>query len=295
MSLKLQHTLDESIVALVDDRPLFRYVYRSTVDQWETPKPFFHPLRTLAGNTVTIHRPHDHLWHHGLAMTLTVVNDQNFWGGNTYVHEKGYVALENTGRQTPAALPTISVGDQPSWSQPIDWITFGGERWLAEQRTITLSVNEREGWYRLDFAMAIENVAGQPLTLGSPTTEGRPNAGYMGLMWRGPRDFTGGRLMMADGRDGKDDLMGERSPWLAFIGNHDEVTASSTLIFIDDASTPGYPIQWFCRSTPAMAAFAFCFDEERSLAPGDSLSLRHSVVVADGGWSRDQVEGLVGT
>jgi len=295
MSVTLLHTIDESITAQVDGRELFRYVYRSAVDQWETPKPFFHPLRTLAGNTVTIHRPHDHLWHHGLAMTLTVVNDQNFWGGNTFVKDQGYLALENTGAQRPAVLPYITVGDTPSWTQAIDWITFGGERWLSEERIIRLSVNEAEGWYRLDFAMTITNVSGQPLTLGSPTTEGRDNAGYMGLMWRGPRDFTGGRLLMSDGREGVDKLMGERSPWVAFVGQHDEVTATSTLIFIDDPSTPGYPIKWFCRSTPAMAAFAFCFDEERTLAPGAGLKLNHSVVVADGGWSRERIEGLVGS
>lgn len=293
MSVTLQHTVDHSLTALVDGRELFRYVYRSPVDQWETPKPFFHPLRTLAGNTVTIHRPHDHLWHHGLAMTLTVVNDQNFWGGNTFVKGQGYVALENTGRQTPAGLPDITPGDAPSWTQPLDWITYGGERWLAESRTIGLTVRAEAGWYRLDFAMTLTNVSGRSLTLGSPTTEGRDNAGYMGLMWRGPRDFTGGKLLMSDGREGVDTLMGERSPWLAFVGQHDEVTASSTLIFIDDASTPGHPIQWFCRSNPAMAAFAFCFDEERVMQPGDELQLRHAVVVANDGWSRERIEGLV--
>ncbi len=293
MGLQLRHTVDESLTALVDGQELFRYVYRSSVAQWETPKPFFHPLRTLAGRTVTIHRPHDHLWHHGLAMTLTVVNDQNFWGGNTYLRDQGYVALPNTGRQTPAGLPEICPGEAPSWTQPLDWITFDGQRWLAEQRTIALRVEADEGWYRLDFDIALSNVSGRPLTLGSPTTEGRDNAGYMGLMWRGPRDFTGGRLMMADGRAGKDDLMGERSPWLAFIGHHDEVTATSTLIFIDDASTPGHPIKWFCRSTPAMVAFAFCFDQELALAPGEGLRLRHAVVVADGDWTRERIEGLV--
>jgi hypothetical protein len=88
--------------------------------------------------------------------------------------------------------------------------------------------------------------------------------------------------------------MGQRSPWLAFVGHHDEVTAASTLVFIDDASTPRHPIQWFCRSNPAMAAFAFCFSQELELPAGEGLSLRHAVVVADGELSRERVEGLVG-
>ena len=63
------------------DTVLFRYVTAPTEPLMESPKAHFHPLRSLAGDIVTIHRPWDHAWHHGLSMTASQLSGQNFWGG----------------------------------------------------------------------------------------------------------------------------------------------------------------------------------------------------------------------
>jgi hypothetical protein len=39
---------------------LARYVVQSHAAAFEAPKPYLHPLRSLAGDTVTNYRPHDH-------------------------------------------------------------------------------------------------------------------------------------------------------------------------------------------------------------------------------------------
>src|SRR5690349_22298379 len=87
VTTQLVHNSREGVVELLHDgKQLFRYVYDvSGVDLYESPKPYFHPVRTLAGNEVTIFRPHDHVWHKGIQMTLTDVGGANFWGGPTYV------------------------------------------------------------------------------------------------------------------------------------------------------------------------------------------------------------------
>ncbi len=41
-------------------------MYRPEAD-WEAPKPYLHPVRTLSGGLVTDYRPNDHRWHKGLA------------------------------------------------------------------------------------------------------------------------------------------------------------------------------------------------------------------------------------
>jgi hypothetical protein len=69
----------------VGDVELFRYVCRPVTAPFEGPKPYLHPVRTLAGDVVTAYRPHDHRWHKGIQMTATDVSGQNFWGGVTYV------------------------------------------------------------------------------------------------------------------------------------------------------------------------------------------------------------------
>jgi hypothetical protein len=85
----------------VGETEILRYHYRPELAASECPSPYFHPLRTLSGAAVTAHRPHDHRWHKGLAMTASHLSGQNFWGGGTYVHGApgwGYVDLPNVGR-----------------------------------------------------------------------------------------------------------------------------------------------------------------------------------------------------
>lgn len=81
-----------SVIASESGVELLRYVYRAE-DAWEAPKPYIHPLRTLSGQVVTGYRPNDHRWHKGLQMTASHLSGANLWGGNSYVHGKGYRAL----------------------------------------------------------------------------------------------------------------------------------------------------------------------------------------------------------
>ena len=97
MKLNLVHTFGQSVECRTDAGSLFRYVYEPEMDQRESPMTYFHPICTLAGNEVTIFRPHDHRWHKGLVMTASHLSGQNFWGGPSYVRDKGYVQLENNG------------------------------------------------------------------------------------------------------------------------------------------------------------------------------------------------------
>lgn len=132
----------------------------------------------------------------------------------------------------------------------------------------------------------------QPLTWGSPTTEGHENAGYGGLFWRGPRDFIGGQILMSDGREGEG-LMGQKSPWLAYIGQHDETDDFSTLIFVDDADNPRHPTPWFVRNTTPMVCPYFAFNDEFKQEANETLSLNYRIIIADGKWKRERIESLI--
>src|SRR5262245_31436572 len=195
------------VSATHDGVELFRYVHQPPEPAVESPRPYFHPVRTLAGDEVSIYRPHDHVWHKGIAWSLPHVGPQNFWGGPTFVRDKGYVQLDNNGSMVSRSL---SVSD--SITQELDWLTSDGSLWFRENRAITVSIVD-SAW-TLAFTTAMKNVSGKEIRIGSPTTEGRPNAGYGGLMWRGPRSFTDGSVLTPSGTGG-DDLMGTRAPWLA--------------------------------------------------------------------------------
>jgi hypothetical protein len=274
---------DGSIAATWRGTELVRYVYRPRDAGLESPRPYFHPIRTLRGEVVSLYRPHDHVWHKGLAWSLSDVGGMNFWGGPSYRAAEGYVQLGNNGRMRHDAFEAVDVtGPALSIGERLTWITEDGESWLRERRQIVVSVFPGEEAWRLSFTTAMENVSGRPIVIGSPATNGRANAGYSGLFWRGPRSFSAGSVLTPDRRGG-DDLMGCRAPWLAYAGRHDGHGGASTLLFADNPANFCFPCQWFVRSDVyACVCPAPFFSAEYELAHGCTLRLSFDVLVADG-------------
>lgn len=292
MTLKLTHIYNDSLQVSYRGQTLFHYVYMPDTPQLESPKPYFHPMHTLSGNLVTNFRPHDHVWHKGLCMTMAVLNDQNFWGGNTYVHGQGYVQLDNNGGMFHREWEQVHVApDAIELTESLDWITQAGARWIDETRRIAVrNVDPDAGAWTLDFGCRLTNVHSEELVFGSPTTEGRPMAGYGGLFWRGPRSFRDGEARAAGELSG-DEIMGKRAPWLAYSGLHDGSGDRSTLLFLDHPANLRYPTQWFMRRDPfACASFAFTFDTTYALPPGETIDQRYRIVISDGALTTEQIE-----
>ena len=154
---------------------LFRYIYQPDMPQAESPKPFFHPINTLAGDLITNYRPHDHVWHKGIQMTIAHLDGQNFWGGGSYRHGQGYVDLPNNGSQRHDSWESIEVEDEHfAATEKLSWITQAGEHWIDETRGIAVeALDAKAGYWALDFTTSLRNVKGAALHIGSPTTEGQ--------------------------------------------------------------------------------------------------------------------------
>src|SRR5215472_4554091 len=160
------HLLGRHVEVRRGDRLLLRYVYAPDTPQVESPRPYFHPLRTLAGDTVTIFRPHDHLWHHGLSMTSANLSGENFWGGPTYVDGRGYAMLDNIGRTVHEEWERL---EPDGLLERLGWITQAGERWLDEDREIAVvEVDLDSGHWVLLLKFHFRNTSGHELELGSP-------------------------------------------------------------------------------------------------------------------------------
>jgi hypothetical protein len=263
----------------------------------EGPKPYLHPLRTLDGAPLTAYRPWDHRWHKGLQFTWTHVSGENFWGGPTFRPGSGYVRLDNVGRMRHDAFTdVVDAGPAVSFAEQLTWITRAGDHWIAETRTHRFhGVDPDRGLWILDFATTLRNIAGHDLELGSPTTQGRPNAGYTGFVIRLPRAWNGGRVLAGGLPDdaGADAIMGAEAPWVAFSGEHDEVDGGGTVIAYAGTSTGGPAIRWFVRSEPTpILAPSPSFAEHIVLAPGDELSLTHRHVFGSRIWTPDETRML---
>ena len=303
-ALRLTHTHGDRIT-VTEPRTgvdLLAYVYRPEAAR-EAPKPYLHPLRTLSGAVVTDYRPNDHRWHKGLQLTASHLSGANLWGGNSYVHGEGYLALpERIGSMAHVAFDEVSAdGDRVVVDERLTWHPHSGELWAEERRRIEVhDVDPVGGSWALTWTSAITNRRAEPLLFGSPTTAGRELAGYTGLFWRGPRAFRDGRITGPDGEGPA--LMGTQAPWLAYSGEHDGVDGHATLVFAhapenDHAGTQGaHPAHWFVRNEPfAAVAPSWAFFEELELAPGDTLRRRYRVVVADGAWRREEIAGYLDT
>lgn len=299
LGLRVRHDLGSAVTVADGDVELFRYVYVPDDVQLESPRPYFHPIRTRGGDLVSLFRPHDHVWHKGITWSLPNVGDHNFWGGPTYVHGEGYVQLDNDGSMDHVRFTdlssdgrSVSIAHELAWhAQPKPGQEVGqevGDEVVHETRAVGVTVPAEDAWV-LTFATTMTNVSGEHLDIGSPTTKGRDNAGYGGLFWRGPRSFTGGTILTS-GTAGGEEIRGLRAEWAGFTGRHDGTDTASTLVVVDDAANPAHPPQWFVRNEwfAALCPAPF-FSQELPFPPDSTVAFRYAVVVADGG--ADPVRG----
>ncbi len=288
MTLLVTHTHGRDVSIGADAVELARYVYEPFPQRWEAPKPYIHPLRTLAGDVVTIFRPHDHRWHKGLQLTATDVSGTNIWGGHTYVRGEGYQVLDNLGAMRPDGPPAVHTGpDEVVVEHGLEWVDGADAPLAAERRTLRLhAVDTDGGSYALDVTTRITGAGDRPLTLESPNVRGLPGSGYSGLWWRGPRSFTDGTLVTPDGVVPEDDLRGTSVadvPWVAYIGRHDDVDRSSTLVFTVAPENKGDTAHWFTRTGDfAGVNPSWAFHEPLVIPAGGSIERRYRVVVATG-------------
>ena len=272
------------------DCPLFEYVFEASLPRELAPRPYFHPLHSLAGVRLTDHQPSDHRWHLGLAYSWPVVDRWNFWGGPTFVRSRGYVDLDNHGeiRHLRWDHPTKSSTSQgPRWDgrhERLEWLDRHGDRIALERRLIGKPEVDRAAaaWW-LELETDIQNAGERELRFGSPTTEGRPLAGYAGLAWRGPEELRHARVVFDDGQS-SEEAMGRQSHWLGHVGG------GVTLAFFEHPANTGVPNRWFVRTEEyPLVASSPVFDTELRLPPFERLRLRHRLLFADGEWEAERL------
>lgn len=286
-----------SIAGFWAGRSVFRYIYRPDVPASESPKPYFHPLCSLDGATLTDFQPDDHPWHHGLSMTLTLVDDHNFWGGPTYRREDGYRDRSNQGRQDHAGwVRQMHSRHFIALEQALDWRTAAGQGLLSEARAMTFDFSDADaGWYTLSFASRLSNVSGRPLRLDTyASASGLTGSPYTGLQFRGRRGFLDRqngftpRIFAGDQIRDEAEIHAERWPWMAITGKLAQ-DPESTLIFCDDPRNPRHPNVFFLRPDNAQVAFSFVGDRSVTLRAGEDLELRYRILIGSGAWTEREI------
>ncbi|MEU0285978.1 PmoA family protein [Streptomyces sp. NPDC052492] len=274
-------TGNDSVVLRVAGRPVGRYVTRPELPARLSPRPYLHPVTTLAGTAVTELSPADHAHHLGVGVAVPDVEGSNFWGGRTYVRDRGSTELDNHGTQRHSAYQRR---EADGFTEELRWVAAPGEL-LREHRTVTATALTAGAW-ALDLAFALTNVTGRPLSVGSPATNGRPGAAYGGFFWRARKEDTAPDVF-TPGSEGTDAVHGRTADWVALTGS------TWTLVFAG-ATEATRRDPWFVRTDeyPGVGS-SLAYDVRLPLPPGETVERRVVTVVADGRLGREEAAALV--
>ncbi|MFE3449253.1 DUF6807 family protein [Nonomuraea sp. NPDC059194] len=252
--------------------PVSTYEWRADLPVTDSPRPYIHPVRTLGGVEVSEFRPADHVHHLGVSLAVSDLGGVNFWGGRTFVRDRGPAWLADHGVQRHDAFEEIEGG----FAEALTWLGPDGATLARERRTVrALAV---DGAWALDFAFTLS--VPEPVHVSSSACKGRDGAGYGGFFWRAPRSGRNPAVFTA-GAEGERDVHGSRTPWLALVSD------AWSLVF-----TQAGPVDpWFVRVAeyPGVGS-ALAWD--RPLPVEESLSRRIVTVVADGRLTRGAAETL---
>ncbi|WP_416967388.1 PmoA family protein [Streptomyces sp. 4F14] len=283
-------TAPDTAVLRVAGRPVGRYVTRPELPARLSPRPYLHPVTTLAGTAVTELTPADHLHHLGVGVAVPDVEGFNFWGGRTYVEGQGPTELDNHGVQRHTGF---QLRDPDGFVEELRWTTAGssggpgtsGRELLRERRTVAATELTDTAW-ALDFTFSLTNPGPGPLSIGSPATNGRPGAAYGGFFWRARKESSPPDVF-TPAAQGEAEVHGTHADWLALAGTDwTLVLAGATELTRRDP--------WFVRTAEYPGVGSSLASTQRlTVPPGATVVRRIVTVVADGRLGRDEATALV--
>lgn len=277
--LRLQHDADKAVTLFLGEQLLCRYVYKPEVDAKESPKPYFHPVNSLEGDTCTNFRPNDHPWHHALCYTLNNVSGMNFWGGPTCLAD-GYKWRNDHGSQQHVEWQQLEAEDNRALlSHRLAWRRLE-ETIFTEQRSIEIVVNESENIWSLRFRSQLTNVSGRVLTLGNPQVDGGlKGSHYCGLEFRAARALLDDHLddtikvIAEGGLSGVEAVHGASANWMEWHGQFDTTLNRLVIRF---ANNDG-PLHWFLRRNYPLAAFPLQYESKQEIAIDGIYAVDHTI------------------
>lgn len=249
----------------------------------DSPRPFAHPITSLAGHEVTEQAPVDHPHHLGLSLAIPDVDGTSHWGGRTFVRDRGYVMLDNHGVQRIVRSERVD-GDLV---QHLRWLDHDGRTQLEEERTtvvraVPVAVGASGRALRVTVSSRLRATT-SAVRIGSPASNGRAGADYGGWFWRLPA-AVGRRVLTADG-PGEDAAHGSRSAWIAFVLDDGAAARPAgrepVTVLFRQPSDAAFP--WFVRAAeyPGVGV-ALAGADGLTIEAGDHLVTALEAVIVDG-------------
>ncbi|MFI7633660.1 PmoA family protein [Nonomuraea sp. NPDC049400] len=253
-----------------------QYVWEPDLPLSASPRPHLHPVRTLAGVTVTDAAPDSHPHQFGISVAAPDVDGRNFWGGRTFVAGHGPAWLDNHGTQRHQRWLRRT---DTELAHTLEWTGPRETTLLREQRSITCRPVNETAW-ALSIRTRLTNATDRPLPWRTPAALGRVGAGYGGIFWRGPAFAGTARVLSPVGADVQH-VHGHPAAWVAVSGA-DRDDRPWTVLFTPADETTARD-RWFVRARDYLGVCSsLAWDEPLLLAPGETVGRHVAAVVIDG-------------
>ena len=275
---------DDASLALVGPGgPVWRFRYDQALDI-----PYFHPLNTVEGRTMTADRPPDHIWHHGLWFSWKFINKVNYWEVDPKTGRPAgrtsWTDVRVTARDDQSARIAMDLAYRPLGEEvPV----------LTEKRTIGISAPDIEGVYAIDWTGVF--TAERAVVLDRTPLPGEPDGqvwgGYAGLSLRLAGNLDGRQVMTSEGPVGEmtDDRYRGRHAAVEYSGLLDGQPSGAAIC--DFPGNPRSPTPWYVIKSAEMSFFTpavLCY-EPLTLRPGERVTLRYRVLVHPGRWDAERL------
>ncbi len=278
-ALRIEHEEDQHVSLYAGELLLFRYNYKPELDAKESPKPYFHPVNSLDGDTLTNFRPNDHPWHHALCYTLNNVSGMNFWGGPTCL-EDGYKWRDDHGSQEHVSWDQLHAQDDRAFlAHSLKWCRLD-KVIFREDRSVEVLLDEAKRSWSFRFKSHLRNVSGQVLSLGNPHSNGGlEGSHYCGLEFRAARALLDDHLdpeikvVAEGGLEGVDAVHGAPAKWMEWHGQFDTTLNRVVIRFENN----GKPIHSFLRRNYPLAAFPMQFDTNEEIPVDGEYAVDHTI------------------
>jgi hypothetical protein len=267
------------VIVSIEGALATRYMYSSHV-----AKPYYYPLIGPKGQSLIQDAPDDHLHHHGL-----------WWGHDDVNGHKAYHEFRREGRQTHRDFLALISG--PVFGQItalIDWVDENGSLLLQETRSVRFYNTPGEARY-IDLHTTLHATHGE--VIFGDTKEGgfpfiRVNEQING--------FHTGLITSANGNTTEAHIFGTFAEWVDYSGKlvhvkwEDGVPSKSMMevgiAMFTHPANESFATQWFVRDSGAFTSANFHFGGGKTLAAGETLTIRQRIYVHEGDVTSGQVK-----
>ncbi len=271
-----------SVALLHNDRVVWKFNYGTNA-----AKPFFHPVALLDGTVLTVDRPSDHRWHHGLWFSWKFINGVNYWEENP--------ATGQSAGLTSWSQPQIETRPDFSAHIVLDLVYRPGEGKpvLTEKRVIEVSPPDESGVYGLDWTLAFTAVDQDALLDRTPLPGepgGQPWGGYAGLSVRLAKGIKDSRLATTEGPAAfVNTTYRGKAMGLDYSGRLAE--REGGIAILDSPGNLNSPTPWYAIDNGSMDFFSAAVIQYHSqaLKAGQTLNLRYRAIIHPGRWEAGQL------